>query len=700
MDHQNDPTTSNPNLFSDPFAATSFPLTTSTANTPVVNTAIANVNTNNHFALASPSPSTAGRGFNPDDFLVSPPQPSSQATPIESHRTTPELKRRLFGPPDVGPHQTPGIIAGSTPRQSVNNSSRLQSTLRFSTPPDRVPSPLISFSLSPQESFLPDALPVNGSTSRSTPMPVLSTGMDHPILDPLPSPSQCGPGLPKGNVCLQQSPPSPTSGPPFPFVQAVNFHTKGDTHISDDIEIDCPTGDTVRPGPELDKESGIDSQLLSQEIGEPEMTGAIVLKPSILPDPTLSHLPTTPFTPDSGSEKFKCCCKASKCLKLYCICFAKSGYCNEGCSCKNCLNTQETHNAVREARDTVLARDPRAFDPKVRLSVRSTAGTPAASDIHAKGCNCRKGCSKKYCVCRELRVECGPRCTCSGPKGCLNRRLSTRGERLSLVTPGSSTSTGQASPMKISVQTPNSHHRVGVPAIELPPSGYTSIIADQLKGQRGKNKGKIRPRVRKRDREQGKDKNDDTEIGSAKGAKFKRQKFDLMSDEDASMGLGALLENTLNGLDGREGPVHELDPVGLDIDKSPTVGLNDDVEKFREVTDGFIGNVGFGGATVGGQVMEQVLAKVGDNTPIIDMESIGQTKTEKGSAELSVQNGDDTINARTRNRVKKKERNSDGRRESGYGIFGRESEGIDICRIPRILRVKMGSGRLLNKFGL
>lgn len=75
-----------------------------------------------------------------------------------------------------------------------------------------------------------------------------------------------------------------------------------------------------------------------------------------------------------------------------------------------------TAKAVREARETVLARDPRAFDPKVRNSPATASG----GDIHSKGCNCRKGCAKNYCVCRELRVDCGPRCTCSGPNGCLN----------------------------------------------------------------------------------------------------------------------------------------------------------------------------------------------------------------------------------------------------------------------------------------
>ncbi|PXF41486.1 Protein lin-54-like [Gracilariopsis chorda] len=80
--------------------------------------------------------------------------------------------------------------------------------------------------------------------------------------------------------------------------------------------------------------------------------------------------------------------------------------------------------AVRQARSTVLSRDPRAFEPRIKAA-------PTTSDIHTKGCNCRKGCSKNYCVCRELRVACGPRCTCSGPNGCQNRSVHSERNNLS-----------------------------------------------------------------------------------------------------------------------------------------------------------------------------------------------------------------------------------------------------------------------------
>ncbi|CAN8076461.1 unnamed protein product [Agarophyton chilense] len=136
------------------------------------------------------------------------------------------------------------------------------------------------------------------------------------------------------------------------------------------------------------------------------------------PEPVSDSLPSSVTQPPQQKPPFqftstKCNCKASRCLKLYCPCFASSAVCAPTCTCQNCQNNPQTFPAVNKARSSVLSRDPRAFEPRVKAA-------SAAPDIHTKGCNCRKGCSKKYCVCRELKVACGPRCTCSGPKGCQN----------------------------------------------------------------------------------------------------------------------------------------------------------------------------------------------------------------------------------------------------------------------------------------
>ena len=37
----------------------------------------------------------------------------------------------------------------------------------------------------------------------------------------------------------------------------------------------------------------------------------------------------------------KCNCKKSRCLKLYCDCFAAGQYCKHSCSCQSCMNTAD-----------------------------------------------------------------------------------------------------------------------------------------------------------------------------------------------------------------------------------------------------------------------------------------------------------------------------------------------------------------------
>ena len=38
------------------------------------------------------------------------------------------------------------------------------------------------------------------------------------------------------------------------------------------------------------------------------------------------------------SKQVGCLCEKSKCLKMYCACFSKGGYCGEHCQCKTCCN--------------------------------------------------------------------------------------------------------------------------------------------------------------------------------------------------------------------------------------------------------------------------------------------------------------------------------------------------------------------------
>ncbi|MBA0816226.1 hypothetical protein Gohar_000915 [Gossypium harknessii] len=125
----------------------------------------------------------------------------------------------------------------------------------------------------------------------------------------------------------------------------------------------------------------------------------------------------------------RCNCKRSKCLKLYCDCFAAGLYCIEPCSCLDCFNKPIHENVVLETRRQIESRNPLAFAPKV---IRTTNGvsdsmgeinkTPASAR-HKRGCNCkRSSCLKKYCECFQAGVGCSLGCRCEGCKNSFGRK--------------------------------------------------------------------------------------------------------------------------------------------------------------------------------------------------------------------------------------------------------------------------------------
>lgn len=116
-----------------------------------------------------------------------------------------------------------------------------------------------------------------------------------------------------------------------------------------------------------------------------------------------------------AQQERKCNCKNSKCLKLYCECFASGRYC-DGCNCQNCHNKKEREDVRQVAVASVLERNPNAFRPKVQ----ATKGTEEGMVVdvkHDRGCNCRKSnCLKKYCECFQAGVLCTENCRCQGCK--------------------------------------------------------------------------------------------------------------------------------------------------------------------------------------------------------------------------------------------------------------------------------------------
>lgn len=125
----------------------------------------------------------------------------------------------------------------------------------------------------------------------------------------------------------------------------------------------------------------------------------------------------------------RCNCKKSKCLKLYCECFAAGVYCIEPCSCQECFNKPIHEETVLSTRKQIESRNPLAFAPKV---IRSSDAVPEfgdessktpASARHKRGCNCKKSsCLKKYCECYQGGVGCSISCRCEGCKNAFGRK--------------------------------------------------------------------------------------------------------------------------------------------------------------------------------------------------------------------------------------------------------------------------------------
>ena len=111
----------------------------------------------------------------------------------------------------------------------------------------------------------------------------------------------------------------------------------------------------------------------------------------------VTSTPSEKSTASSSERRNPCNCKKSKCLKLYCECFAAELFC-DSCNCNDCRNTKEYEDIRNKAIKDTRAKNPNAFKPRIiaRTGPRPSGATPQSA--HNMGCKCKRSeCLKKYC---------------------------------------------------------------------------------------------------------------------------------------------------------------------------------------------------------------------------------------------------------------------------------------------------------------
>jgi hypothetical protein len=104
-----------------------------------------------------------------------------------------------------------------------------------------------------------------------------------------------------------------------------------------------------------------------------------------------------------------CRCRRTKCLRLYCRCFKNLEYCKRFCKCQTCHNTLQHKKIRRMIINKTKANSQNAFKSKYK-KLESDDDVV----INCDGCNCRTGCNRNYCGCKQKQIPCSTICKCEG----------------------------------------------------------------------------------------------------------------------------------------------------------------------------------------------------------------------------------------------------------------------------------------------